>query len=305
MFEVTLSETFSGRIVGTYGQAGSDWLQQLPAILHELANRWEIKLEPPFAELSYNYVAPATRSDGLPVVLKAGVPNLELNTEIAALRAFDGGGAVRLLAADSETGALLLERLEPGAPVLHLANEEVATDIAAQVMQQLWKPVPAENIFPSVSDWAAGLGRLRAQFGGGSGPFSKKLVEAAESHFDQLIGTAQEVVLLHGDLHHWNILSAQRKAWLAIDPKGVTGEPAYETGAWLRNPFPQILERPKPREIISRRLNQFEEILGFERARMSAWAVAQAVLAAWWSYEEHDPGWQAWLEVAELISGVK
>jgi streptomycin 6-kinase len=300
-----LSETFSRRIVGTFGQAGTEWLQRLPTILADLASRWKINLETPFADLSYNYVAPATWHDGAQVVLKAGVPNRELRTEIAALRTFDGEGAVRLLAAEPDLGALLLERLQPGTPVLQLTNDEQATAIAAQVMQQLWKPAPANHIFPSVSDWAAGLGRLWERFGGSTGPFPHELVEAAESHFRELIGTTQNVVLLHGDLHHWNILSDQRRPWLAIDPKGVIGEPAYEVGAWLRNPFPQILEMANPQEIISRRINQFEEILGFEHEHIFGWAVAQAVLSAWWSYEERDPGWQAGLAIAELISGIK
>jgi streptomycin 6-kinase len=62
----------------------------------------------------------------------------------------------------------------------------------------------------------------------------------AESLFRELIASSESPVLLHGDLHHFNILSARRQPWLAIDPKGVAGEPAYEPGALLRNPNPEL-----------------------------------------------------------------
>ena len=68
----------------------------------------------------------------------------------------------------------------------------------------------------------------------------------AESLFAGLLASMDAPVVLHGDLHHFNILSAQRQPWLAIDPKVVPGEPAYETGAFIRNPIPDIYSDPLP-----------------------------------------------------------
>jgi streptomycin 6-kinase len=146
------------------------------------------------------------------------------------------------------------------------------------------------------------LARLRAAFEGGTGPFPVRLVEQAETNFRDLTNSSSSPALLHADLHHWNILSAQRQPWLAIDPKGLIGEPKYETGAWLRNPFPDLLRWSNAREIIRRRANQFAVALNFDRERIYAWGVYQAVLAAWWSFESRDPNWRQWLAVAELIS---
>jgi streptomycin 6-kinase len=109
--------------------------------------------------------------------------------------------------------------------------------------------------------------------------------------------------LLHGDLHHWNILSAKRAPWLAIDPKGVIGELAYETGAWIRNPFPELLKWPNPGKTLSRRMDQFAMELALDRERILGWSFYQAVLAAWWSYEDGDQDWENWLAVAELLIG--
>jgi streptomycin 6-kinase len=164
--------------------------------------------------------------------------------------------------------------------------------------------MPPEHPFPSVAEWAAGLGRLRDHFGGTSGPFPTTLVEAAEGLFTELISSMSEPVLLHGDLHHANILAAERQPWLALDPKGLVGEPAYEVGAFLRNPMPQLFAAPQPGRILARRVDQLAEELGFDRARLLGWGLAQAVLAAWWSFEDHGYGWEPWIACAELLAAL-
>jgi streptomycin 6-kinase len=255
------------------------------------------------APLSYNYVAPAVDVGGTPVVLKVGFPTRELTTEIEALRLFDGRGAVRLLEADTERGALLLERLEPGTPLTAIEDDALATAFAARVMRSLWRPPPPGHAFPSVADWARGMERLRRRFDGGCGPFPSALVRRAEDLFDELLGSMSEPVLLHGDLHHDNILAAQRQPWLAIDPKGVVGEPAYEVGAFLRNPLPQLLEGASPERLLARRLDQLAAELGFDRGRLRDWALAQAVLSGWWSFEDHGRGWENAIACARILGG--
>jgi streptomycin 6-kinase len=152
-----------------------------------------------------------------------------------------------------------------------------------------------------VANWAQGLADLRCEFDGGSGPFPPNLVSLAEQLFAELLATAAPSMLLHGDLHHYNILSARRQPWLAIDPKGVCGEPAYEVGAWLHNPF-DLLQRPQPDRLLARRVTIFSEMLGIETERLAGWGMAQAVLSAWWSYEDHGHSWEPALACAELLA---
>jgi streptomycin 6-kinase len=299
---ISISEDFSKRIQATFGDAGADWIRCLPDFLERVQERWSLTIQPPFEPLSYNYVAPARRADGSEIVVKAGVPNKELYMEIDALSHFDGGGTVRLLEADPQWGVLLLERLMPGEALVNFEDDDWTTAIAAHVMHQLWKPPPEQHRFPSISDWAKGFIRLRDTFGGGTGPFPRKLLEAAESLYIDLIATGSDDVLLHGDLHHWNILSAQREPWLAVDPKGVIGEPAYEVGAWLRNPYTHIFSWREPERIMIRRVDQLSERLGFERERLIGWGLAQAVLSAWWGYEDGDDGWDFGLRLAEVFA---
>jgi streptomycin 6-kinase len=283
-----IPENFARICVEMNGEKGKKWLVNLPAKITDLERRWDIQVLAPF-ELSYNYVAPAVRSNGERVVLKLGFPNRELTSEIAALRHYGGKGIVKLIEGDPEAGVMLMEYLEPGVPLLNHPDPEEATRIAAQVMQELWISAPhdPDHQLITVADWSFGLKRLRAEFGDGTGPFPKHLVEWAESLYAELSQSAGPAMLLHGDLHHWNILSAQRAPWLALDPKGLIGEPEYEVGAFLRNPSPERDSMLPLIEWLPRRLDIFHEMLGFDRQRMLGWSLYQAVLSSWWTYEDH------------------
>jgi streptomycin 6-kinase len=286
---------FTRTITATFGAEGRSWLERLPALIQSCAERWALTLEAPF-DLSYNYVAPATRADGSEVVLKVGSPSRESATELAALRLYAGRGIVRLLDYDLELGAMLLERLRPGTMLAELEDDERATLIAADVMARLWRPVPAEHPFPSMAEYTSGLNDLRPYFAGGSGPFPAALVERAERLADELLRSMAEPVVLHGDLHHFNILSAEREPWLALDPKGVVGEPACEVGAFLHNPWPQLGSRGSLRRILHRRVDILAERLGLERERIRGWGIAYGVLAAWWSFDEASGTLDDWGE---------
>jgi streptomycin 6-kinase len=296
-----IQSDFARRMAEIFGDDGRRWLARLPALLDDYAQRWSLRLLPPFAELSYNYVLPVIQENGAAAVLKIGYPRPEMTREIAALRLYNGRGMVNLLAADPLGGAMLLERAQPGTMLLDLHDDEAATRVAAQMMAELWRPLPADHAFQPVTDWLDGLAALRREFGGGSGPFPPRLVALAENLSADLLATAAPSVLLHGDLHHYNILAAQRQPWLAIDPKGVYGEPAYDVGAWLRNPL-DLPQRARPGQLLARRVAIFSEMLSLDRQRLAGWGAAQAVLSAWWSYEDHGHGWETAVTCAELLA---
>jgi streptomycin 6-kinase len=290
---------FAATMASVYGDSGREWVSRLPALLDECAAHWRLRVDPPFA-LTYNYVAPATRDDGREVVLKVGYPSRELGNEVAALRTFAGRGIAALLDDDEARGAFLLERLRPGTGIDQL-DDEAATSIAARVMRNLWTPPPEEHAFPHVADWGRGFQRLRAAFDGGSGPFPEALVARAEELFASLLASSGPAVLLHGDLHHGNILAAERAPYLAIDPKGVVGEPAFETASFLSNPQ-GIARRPGAAALIARRIDQLTAELALDRARIRGWGLAQAVLSAWWTWEDHGEVGEHALACARLIA---
>ena len=199
-------------ITKTRGINSQPWLMRLPEILSACEQKWQLNIEKAFPNLTYNYTASAKRIDGTVVVLKVGLPtDIELKTEAHALQIFDGRGTVRLLELDLDLGAMLLERLEPGIPLKETLDDEKAISVASQLMQKLWRPVPANHSFPTTMSWANGFIRMRKRYSGGTGPLPNLLVEQAERLFAKLHASQTVQVLLHGDLHQDNILAASSR----------------------------------------------------------------------------------------------
>jgi len=297
---ITLPESFRQRVASVWGERGEAWVERLPRLLAQCAARWGLTVQSPLPALSYSFVALVVQADGQEAVLKIGVPNRELTTEIEALRAFQGRPVVELLAADRQLGALLLRRLIPGTPLSHLRDDGEATLIAAHLIRDVPMSKPVDHAFPTVGDWAQAFGRLRARFNGGTGPLPRRLVEKAEDLLSQLHTSSRPRQLLHGDLHHDNILSDGGTTWVAIDPKGVIGDPAYEAARLQHNPIPGFLAMEHPRRVARRRLEILASILETDRSRLLAWAFFDAMLAACWSVEE-DGDWRYHLACAELF----
>ncbi len=201
---------------------------------------------------------------------------------------------------------MLMERLRPGTSLRAVEDDEVAISAAADVMRKLWRPLPPEHYpFPTVTDWGKGFARLRALYNGGTGPFPPAIFDRAEKMYAELCASMAEPVLLHGDLHQDNILAAEREPWLAVDPKGVIGEPVYETGSILRNFWPDILSVGNPKALMARRIDQLAAELGFERARIYDWAFAQAVLSVLWGVEDTGKIENEGLYFVELLNAIK
>ncbi|MBE2221845.1 MAG: phosphotransferase [Anaerolineae bacterium] len=296
---VVIPQAFAKRMVEMNGADGQAWMAHLPQMINQLAEQWQLTILPPF-KLSYNYVAPVTRADGTTAVLKIGYPSPELLTEMAALRWYNGRSACHLLDSSPTHYAMLLEQIQPGQPLWSLEDDEAETGIAAHLMQQLWQPIPPEDqpIFPTLEKWTQALLWLSDYFEDGFGPFPRRLVETAVSLRAELLADNIPPRLLHGDFHHENVLAAQRQPWLALDPKGVIGDPAYEVGAYLYNPN---TENILAQNLVARRIDQFSEILQIDRQRLISWGIVQAVLSAVWSYEDHRETQSATLRVADKL----
>lgn len=296
---MNLPSEFILNIEGAFGEAGKQFLANLPALISKASQRWGLTNVQPSSTLSYNFVAFANRA-GEQVVLKMGVPNREMKSEMAALRLFNGEGACRLIDDDEEKCWMLLERLKPGVMLSTLEDDEEATHIAVDVMQKIWRPAPKDDIFIRLTDWFDGLKRLRSRFNGGTGPFNEKLVGRVEHSVKEFFAENHKPVLMHGDFHHFNILSSER-GWLIIDPKGVIGPAGYEVGPLLINPWGDLLKMNNYRRMTERRIDILHERLGFERERIREWGLAHAILSAWWSLEDHGD-WHYTADFAEMIA---
>lgn len=135
-------------------------------------------------------------------------------------------------------------------------------------------------------------------FNGGTGPLDKKLVERVESSVKDFFEKNHRPVLMHGDFHHYNVLSSER-GWLVIDPKGVIGPAGYEVGPFMMNPWVSFSDGISHR-LILKRIDILHEHLGFERERILEWTLAHAVLSAWWSIEDRGD-WRYAANFAKMI----
>jgi streptomycin 6-kinase len=253
-----------------------------------LAHRWGVTLEGAVRESQTGRVCFGRRGDAA-VVLKVPNPDEDEANSLTALLHFGGHGAVRVL--EHESGAMLLERAIPGSPLTDLVTcgrDDDATGILCAIVADLHRPTLSPDVarrFPTVEDWGNELDSYR----GRAGLIPPDLIERAIAMFAKLTGSQGERRLLHGDLHHHNIFYDGRRGWVAIDPKGVVGEGAYEIGAALRNPTDDPARFAVP-SIIERRIGIVCGRLGYDPDRVLGWAFAQGVLSAIWRLADgRDP----------------
>ena len=131
-----------------------------------------------------------------------------------------------------------------------------------------------------LDSWCAAFDRNREALSRGAGGFPAQLFLRADALRRELLISTDGVVVLHGDLHHYNILSAQRAEWLAIDPKGLAGDRCFDVCQFFKNP------KPVPLEVNRRRLDIFCAELGLDRQRIMDWCLVHAVLDACWEFED-------------------
>jgi streptomycin 6-kinase len=286
-------------VVGAWGEAGRAFLAELPRMLAVVLQDWELTVEQPLP-MSFHWVASVRRAGGAPAVLKLGVPGLpDVADEVTALRHFDGVGAVRLLAHDAGHGAVLLEKAVPGtaASAVPADRDLVATAALITVMRRLHRPAADDVALPDL------VARNRRSFVDhlarypGDGPFPRLLVTRAMSVLTELAEAPAQRVVLHGDLHHDNVLRADREPWLAIDPHGVVGDPGAEVGAMLYNPDPAHRD-PALVALVPARVEQLADGLGLPIERVVAWGFVQAVLSAVWTAEQRGAATTRALDVA-------
>lgn len=256
-----------------------DW----PEALNPFCAAWGLVPERVLSRSPWALVAHVRRG-GEALVLKLADPETDEVRGADLLAHFGGCGAVRLVARDGP--ASLIECAEPGtvlAALVAAGRDEEATRILCGVAQALHAAPAVAVPCPTVEDLGRGFARFRTHRR--RGDLDPARVAQAAADYAALAAGQGPRVVLHGDLHHENILWDAERGWLAIDPKGVTGEPAFETAAALRNPIRTGTPCAEP-AVMARRVDIMAGMLGLDRARILGWCAAQAVLAAIWSIED-------------------
>jgi streptomycin 6-kinase len=262
---------------------GQDWADSLPALVAHASERWGLEVGEPFEGGYAAWVAPAEGADGVSYVLKVPYPDSESKPEPDGLRLWDGNGVVRLLEWDEATRALLLERIRPGTSLLDLADPEEALEVACGLLPRLWIAPPSGHSFvttqESAASWAADIERMH------DADLDPALQRAAVAAFELLAGYDGECVLLHQDFHRGNVLRAEREPWLAIDPKPLVGERAFDA-RWLM--YDLLHSDPRHGLPAAALLDRLSAELGLDPERVRLWSLARAVENVLWCYESGE-----------------
>ncbi|MER5621660.1 aminoglycoside phosphotransferase family protein [Streptosporangium sp. NPDC002544] len=276
---IEIPETFARSTVEREGEPGAAWLAELPRIVDELLGRWGYAPDGNVMHGGVGIIVPVRRRAEGTAVLKVSFPHPGNVHEPDAFAAWGGRGAVLLHERDDEHFAMLLERVQASTLAEVEDGDEVVT-VAGRINRRLAIPAPP------------GLPRLREQADAWEEQLRKDAEELTHTlpryAVDAAVATVRELgrvqldILIHGDLHAKNILRADREPWLAVDPKGYAGDPAYDGGTLLKSRALTLLEADDLRKAVHRTVDVFAEAAEVDRERARRWAQFHAVQAAFW-----------------------
>ncbi|MDF1758748.1 MAG: aminoglycoside phosphotransferase family protein [Legionellaceae bacterium] len=284
-------QNFKDNIVNIYGEKGRLWLQDLPKLISDKSCEYNLSELIPVSNMSFNYVVKGYQ-ESKPIILKLGLDYKALAKEAACLNSFSNHGAVGCI--DSSEGFLLLEQAIPGSSMKECFQIEDAESsiVLSNVIKELHKAgIPKKHNFYYLEDLLKALD--------GDLNIPNDIFARAKNLRKELLNSSSEKVLLHGDLHHENILKNDDK-WVVIDPKGFIGDPIFDVCAFLSNPYPELLKQTNPKEIINNRVILIAKLLGYSEQRIRDWHYVHTVLCWAWCLDDgiDSTYWQGLVSLA-------
>ena len=253
-------------------------MDDLPEITSKIAKEHNLSGLSPVDNMTFNYVASGYQNDK-PIILKIGLNSKALAKETHCLRAFSNHAAAEVLAYDNNI--IIMQLAVPGSTLkAHFPGNDIdATKILCASIKELHKAsIPESHNFYHLSELFKALDQEL--------DISDEILSKAKHLRDKLLSTTTKEVLLHGDLHHDNILQ-NGDTWVVIDPKGFIGDPAFEPAAYLCNPIPELLHEDNAKQIVSDRIKLCAEKLEIPEQRIKDWLYVKSVLCWAWSLEDN------------------
>lgn len=283
---------FEQNMITIFGDKGKQWLNELPSILANLIKHYNLSQLEPVSNMSFNYVARGFIKEK-PIIVKLGLNNKALSKEAQCLKAFESHATPKVIA--NKDNMIIMERAVPGITLKeHFPLQETeATKILCDVINDLHTAqMPIDHNFYHIKDLLQTLDK--------EPDILHTFLNKARKLRDKLLSTTTTEVLLHGDLHHENILKNGHN-WMVIDPKGFIGDPAFEPEAYMCNPIPDLLHENNPKQIIIDRIQLCAKNLNIPEQRIYDWFYVKSTLSWAWSLEDKlDPSY--WEKLLELFS---
>lgn len=226
------------------------WLADLPNLIESIEHDWSIEVGAVFGDATEAYVAAATMGDGTEAVLKVLVPRDgdAARHEITVLQLAGGEGCVRLLRSDVDRGALLLERLGPSLHDLGLPIDE-RHEILCATAQRLWRPAPHCGLPTGAQKGRWLVDHIVSAWHELDRPCSVQAIDHAVACAERRIAAHDDerAVLVHGDVHEWNVLRGH-DGYRLVDPDGLLAEAEYDMGIVMReDPVELMVGDPRDR----------------------------------------------------------
>lgn len=296
-------ERFEAAVRVRVGAEADDWLARVPELIASVTTSWDLHVTAVANRIdAYGLSIPARR-DSERVTVRIAYPDAFLADETTALRAWNGTGAVRILEED-DRGAQLRTSPSPGTAVSLERNEMKALRMVAETLRDLWIEPPAglQTLAAEVRAWGA---TMPERFESVHQPFEEQLMRDAEVMFRSFGPSQMDPVLLHGDVRLDTFLLDGERA-VAIDPKPLAGEPAFDVAALLRDGPAELVRDPAAgRQRLQGRLEQLTDLLDVRASRVRGWAFAVAIDTGLYAYETGDAdGGDLMIAVARLCQSL-
>jgi streptomycin 6-kinase len=287
------------------GEEGRAWIAGLPTLAAAYLDRWELAIDGPVASGAVALIIPVVRGDGPKAVLKLQPVDDETGGEPAALQAWAGQGAVRLLEHDPSSGAMLLERLDASRDLSTMEDDFAAAKIIAELLVQL-NSVPAPAGMRHLRDVAAAtLAQTPEAVPLATDPDERQILINCAARYQELITDEIDDRLLHWDLHYYNTLSTLDGTgeWKAIDPKPLAGDSGFELLPALWNRWDDLVETGDLAGALLRRFDLMTDVLGLDRSRAAGWTLGRVLQVAVWDLVRFHEGriWPSHRTIAEVV----
>ena len=296
-------ERFEAAVRVRVGADADEWLAAVPDLISSVTGRWDLHVTAVANRIDAFGLSIPARRDSDRVTLRIAYPDAFLADETAALRAWNGAGAVRVLEED-DRGAQLRSSPTPGTALSLERNEMRALRMVADALRELWIAPPAgmQTLAAEVRTWGSSMPE---RFASVHEPFDEQLMRDAEVMFRSFGPSQMDAVLLHGDVRLDTFLLDGERA-VAIDPKPLAGEPAFDVAALLRDGPGELVRDPAAgRQRLQGRLEQLTDLLDVRASRVRGWAFAVAVDTGLYAYETGDiDGGDLMIEVARLCQSL-
>ena len=275
---IQVPAAFAASTVAREGAAGERWISSLPDLVEEHCALWGLEPTGPVRHGYVGIVIPVVR-EGAKLALKVSWVDESSRQEALVLHSWNGHGAVRLMESRDESGALLLEWLNPDR-TLATVSPDTASEIAGVLLRRLAIPAPGQlrSVREEINEL---VGELEGRWQQLGRPFSARLVE----HTLELCATERESddqLIVNRDLHYDNVLAGEREPWSVIDPKALAGDVEFGVAQLLWNRFEELGDRAG----LERRLRIIAEAAELDADASRRWTVVRLVDYWLWTLSE-------------------